>query len=65
MTCTLTDTPTRTAPRPGPLAGLRRRLRRWHAADLAERRLRGLDDHLLRDIGIDRADIGSVVRNGR
>ena len=42
-------------------AGLRaqRRLRR------AERELETFDDHMLRDIGIGRSEIGHVVRNGR
>ena len=29
------------------------------------RRLRGVDDHLLRDIGVGRSEIERVVRNGR
>jgi uncharacterized protein YjiS (DUF1127 family) len=33
--------------------------------DVAARRLARLDDHLLRDIGIDRADISAAVRRGR
>ncbi len=32
---------------------------------IAARQLARLDDHLLRDIGIDRADIGDVVHRGR
>ena len=39
----------------------------WREVQLrrATRKLEGLDDRLLGDIGISRADIGSVVRNGR
>lgn len=33
--------------------------------DVAARRLARLDDHLLRDIGIDRADARGAVRHGR
>ena len=32
---------------------------------VAARQLARLDDHLLRDLGIDRADIEAVVRQGR
>ena len=38
---------------------------RRRRADVAARRLARLDDHLLRDIGIDRTDIDAVVRRGR
>lgn len=42
---------------------------RYHARRrrevIAARRLARLDDHLLRDIGIDRAEIGEVVHRGR
>ena len=38
---------------------------RRRRAEIAAGRLARLDDHLLRDIGIDRADIGSAVRRGR
>ena len=62
MTCTLTDSPTSTAPRPPRLAALWRRLRRHHEAGIAGQRLAALDDHLLRDIGLDRADIAAAVR---
>ena len=38
---------------------------RRHAAREATYRLRSLDDHLLRDIGIERSEIGAVVRRRR
>lgn len=37
---------------------------RNHALRLAERRLREMDDHLLRDLGIERDGIGAIVRTG-
>jgi uncharacterized protein YjiS (DUF1127 family) len=60
MTCTTAES--RTAPRRLTL------IERWHRLErrrTAARRLGQLDDHLLRDIGIDRADIAGVVRHGR
>ena len=45
--------------------GLLERLRRHRESRLAADRLRQLDAHLLRDIGIDRAAIARVVRCGR
>jgi len=63
MTCTTTDSPPRVAsPRLTLLERWHRSLQRQRAAALARHRLRQLDDHLLRDIGIDRADIAEVVR---
>ena len=63
MTCTATDSPIRIVPRRLTL------IERWHrlhrhrrAAALAQRRLGQLDDHLLRDIGLDRADIPAAAR---
>ena len=38
---------------------------RRHAEREATYRLRSLDDHLLRDIGIERAEIGAAVRRRR
>jgi uncharacterized protein YjiS (DUF1127 family) len=38
--------------------------RSWRLRRLAEAELRGLDDRLLRDLGISRSEIGSLVRNG-
>jgi uncharacterized protein YjiS (DUF1127 family) len=43
------------------VAGLRRR----HAARQAERRLMRLDDHMLRDLGIERGQIEDLVHGGR
>lgn len=40
---------------------LYRKLRQWHRRREAVRHLRQFDDHLLRDIGIERADIERVV----
>ncbi|HVL21245.1 MAG TPA: DUF1127 domain-containing protein [Amaricoccus sp.] len=63
MTCTTTDFPRR-----GPAPSLtlierwHRRLQRRRANAVAERALRRLDDHLLRDIGIERADIAAELR---
>ncbi len=39
-------------------------IRRRHAIRLAEHRLACLDEHLLRDIGIDRPTIPGAVRHG-
>ncbi len=60
-------TTNRTAHRPsvGLFADFLARRARSHALRLAERRLRDLDDHLLRDLGIERGGIGQVVRAGR
>ena len=43
------------------VAGLRRR----HAAQLARLRLKRLDDHMLRDIGVERGRIDALVGRGR
>jgi uncharacterized protein YjiS (DUF1127 family) len=43
------------------IAGLRRR----HDARLARLRLKRLDDHLLRDIGIERGRIDALLRQRR
>jgi uncharacterized protein YjiS (DUF1127 family) len=43
------------------IAGLRRR----HDTRLARQRLKRLDDHLLRDIGIERGRIDELLRRGR
>ena len=61
MTCIPTDTPRR-ARLPLDAAGLWRRLLRRPETAVAAQRLCHLDDHLLRDIGLDRADIAAVVR---
>lgn len=66
MTCTTTTTTD--FPRRGPAPSLtlierwHRRLQRRRANALAERQLLRLDDHLLRDIGLDRADVADAVR---
>ena len=63
MTCTTTTD----VPRRGPAPSLtlierwHRRLQRRRANALAERQLLRLDD-LLRDIGLDRADVADAVR---
>jgi len=64
MTCATID-PTRRVPsyRLTLLERWHRRLQHQRAAALARHRLRHIDDRLLRDIGIDRADIaGSADR---
>lgn len=38
---------------------------RWHRRQAAVRRLNALDDHMLKDIGISRGEIDSLVRSGR
>jgi uncharacterized protein YjiS (DUF1127 family) len=43
------------------IAGLRRR----HEARLARLRLTRLDDHMLRDLGIERSGIDALIRGGR
>lgn len=43
------------------LRNLYRELREWRARRVAVRHLTDLDDYLLRDIGIERADIQSYV----
>jgi len=40
------------------------RIDRLMATRVAQRRLSELDDHLLKDLGIDRSDIRQVVRSG-
>jgi uncharacterized protein YjiS (DUF1127 family) len=57
-------TTTNLSPVPRRLSLLERwlRLERRRDAALAEQRLGALDDNLLRDIGIDRADIPRAVR---
>jgi uncharacterized protein YjiS (DUF1127 family) len=62
MTCTATDSPTRLGPRRLTLLERWHRLSRYRERSLAAHRLRHLDDHLLRDIGIERADIERAVR---
>ena len=63
MTCTTTNS--RIAPRRLTLLERWHRLERRRAASLAAHRLGQLDDRLLRDIGIDRADIAGTVRHCR
>jgi uncharacterized protein YjiS (DUF1127 family) len=65
MTCTTTDFPRVASPRLTLLERWHRRLERRRAMALAAHRLGQLDDHLLRDIGLGRADIADVVRHGR
>jgi uncharacterized protein YjiS (DUF1127 family) len=66
MTCTTIDSPRRPAPpRLTLLERWHRRLQHRRATALAKHRLGQLDDHLLRDIGLDRADIDRWVRHGR
>ena len=62
MTCTMTDSPTRSAPRRLTLLERWHRLQNHRERAIAAHRLRQLDDRLLRDIGIDRADIATAVR---
>ncbi len=54
--------------RPGKLGHALRAVWRYHARrrreEIAARQLARLDDHLLRDIGIDRAGIDDAVRRG-
>ena len=38
-------------------------LKRWHMRRRTKMQLRELDDHLLRDIGLHRAEIGGVVED--
>ena len=53
-------------PRTRPLlGGLFARARRRHAERLARRRLHALDEHLLRDMGLERASIDRALREGR
>jgi len=47
------------------VGGLGRRLSRAHQQAKARRELEGMDDHMLRDLGITRDDIDNVVRNGK
>jgi uncharacterized protein YjiS (DUF1127 family) len=48
----------------GPLARLLARLRQRRSERLALYRLRGMDDHLLRDIGVTREGIAERVHRG-
>lgn len=63
-----TPTPTRARPAPMSVTALARdifaRARQRRAGRLAAHSLRHLDDHLLRDIGITRDAIDTMVRNG-
>ena len=43
------------------LRGIAQRLRRRRQASAFHDELRGLDDHMLRDLGMDRSEIGSVA----
>ncbi len=49
----------------GLLGGIVAGLRRRRDAQVARRRPMGLDDHLLRDIGIGRGEIDGLVQRGR
>jgi uncharacterized protein YjiS (DUF1127 family) len=53
----------------GGLFGLARRIHRNSARRFAERAavatLSSMDDHMLRDIGVQRADVARLVREGR
>ena len=67
MASTLTAR-TRTAPQPslaGMIGDLFRRARRRNDLRHARNQLRALDDHLLRDMGIERSQIDEVFRAGR
>jgi len=44
--------------------GILGKMRTWRRTRQAERELLGLDDRLLQDIGIERADITQAVRGG-
>jgi uncharacterized protein YjiS (DUF1127 family) len=44
------------------LSGLIRRVRLWNRLERDIHRLKGLDDHLLADVGVDRPDIRRFVR---
>jgi uncharacterized protein YjiS (DUF1127 family) len=47
------------------LAGAMAAFLRWRLTRRAERELQELSDHLLKDMGITRSEISSVVRGGR
>jgi uncharacterized protein YjiS (DUF1127 family) len=47
------------------IGSLLARARRGHAERLAHQRLHALDDHLLRDMGLERASIDRALRDGR
>ena len=49
----------------GALRSAWRNRARRRREDVEAQQLARLDDHLLRDIGIDRADIDNVIRHGR
>jgi hypothetical protein len=50
---------------PSLIGSLLARARRRHADRLAHQRLHALDDHLLRDMGLERASIDRALREGR
>jgi uncharacterized protein YjiS (DUF1127 family) len=56
--------PTRSVYLPLRLRGVLTRLGEWRRTRRAERELFGLDDRLLKDIGLHRAEIPAAVRGG-
>jgi uncharacterized protein YjiS (DUF1127 family) len=55
----------RVAPRPAPRMGWFARWQLWRRIRRDEAFLKRQPDHLLRDIGLERSEIGTIVRRGR